>query len=66
MMARLDSEHLSNMKCANCERAAIFTVDNPGANPIDYCGTHLPERLYSLAMAGKYPLRSLVEDDELA
>ena len=45
------------MKCVNCDTDAVFTVDNPGANPLDYCGKHLPARLHDLAVAGKYPLR---------
>ena len=45
------------MKCVNCSNDAVYTVDNPGANLLDYCVRCLPARLHTNAQAGQYPLR---------
>jgi hypothetical protein len=46
------------IKCANCSLAAVYTIDEPGANPVDYCSTCLPRWLLTDAADGKFALRS--------
>ena len=46
------------IKCANCVYAAVYTIDEPGANPVDYCSTCLPRWLLTAAADGKFALRS--------
>lgn len=33
------------MKCCNCSDNAVFYVNDPGANPLDYCRRCLPTHL---------------------
>jgi hypothetical protein len=42
--------------CANCEANAVYTVADPGANPVDYCGNCLPYWLQDRANANHFPL----------
>ena len=42
--------------CANCEAEAIYTVADPGANAVNYCGTCLPHWLQERAQANHFPL----------
>jgi hypothetical protein len=44
------------IKCANCEAEAIYTLADPGANPVDYCGNCLPYWLQDRAKANHFPL----------
>ena len=44
------------IKCANCETEAIYRVADPGANPVDYCGSCLPYWLHDRANANHFPL----------
>ena len=46
------------IKCANCPSEAVYTIDEPGANPVDYCSTCLPRWLLTDAADGKFALRS--------
>lgn len=46
------------IKCANCPLEAVYTIDEPGANPVDYCSTCLPRWLLTDAADGKFTLRS--------
>lgn len=46
------------MKCANCERDAVYTVDPKIANAVNYCALHLPTYLKAAAEAGAYPLNA--------
>ena len=46
------------IKCANCSLAAVYTISEPGANPVDYCSTCLPRWLLTDAAEGKFVLRS--------
>ena len=46
------------IKCANCVYAAVYTIDEPGANPVDYCSTCFPRWLLTAAADGKFALRS--------
>lgn len=42
--------------CANCEAEAIYTVADPGANSVNYCGNCLPHWLQDRAKANHFPL----------
>jgi hypothetical protein len=44
------------IKCANCETDAVYTVADPGANAVDYCGSCLPHWLQDRAKANHFPL----------
>lgn len=44
------------IKCANCEAEAVYTVADPGVNPVDYCGNCLPNWLQDRANANHFPL----------
>ena len=46
------------IKCANCAYAAVYTINEPGANPVDYCSTCLPRWLLTDAADGKFAIRS--------
>lgn len=46
------------MKCANCSADAIYTVQDPGVSPVDYCHDCLPESLQVRADAGQLALRT--------
>jgi len=41
------------MKCDNCSNEALYTVADPGVNPVNYCGTCLPVWLADRAAAGQ-------------
>ena len=45
-------------KCAVCGGPAQFTDADPGANPVSYDSTHLPEHFRARAAAGQLPLQS--------
>lgn len=47
------------MKCANCEKSAIYTVVNPATTSVSYCARCLPAHLRSRASAGHFPLDDL-------
>ena len=49
------------MKCVNCSNDAIYTIEQFGANTLDYCKRCLPKRLEQQAAAGAFPLRKLVK-----
>lgn len=40
--------------CVNCDQDAVFLVDDPGANPLDYCRAHLPGHLVKRANDGHF------------
>jgi hypothetical protein len=42
--------------CANCQVEAIYTVADPGANAVNYCGLCLPNWLQDRAKANHFPL----------
>lgn len=44
------------MKCDNCVQDAVYTVSDPGVNPVNYCSTCLPKWLVDRANAGHFPL----------
>ena len=44
------------MKCDNCDKDAVYTCADPGANPINYCASCLPSWLQDRADAGHFPL----------
>lgn len=44
------------IKCVNCPEAAVYTVADPGVNPLDYCATCLPHWLRTRAESGHFPL----------
>jgi hypothetical protein len=44
------------IKCVNCEKDAIYTVDDKVTNPVDYCHGCLPKWLYDRAAAGEFQL----------
>ena len=41
------------MKCDNCSNEALYTVADPGVNPVNYCGICLPAWLADRAAAGQ-------------
>lgn len=47
------------IKCVNCEKEAVYTKADPGANSIDYCATCLPSWLRDRALLGHFKLREL-------
>lgn len=51
--------------CAICGDAALFTDNDPGANPVSYCTTHVPEHLRGRALSGQMPLQDGSTVDEL-
>lgn len=44
------------IKCANCEKDAVYTVDDKATNPVDYCHECLPKWLHDRAAAGEFKL----------
>lgn len=42
--------------CANCKDEAIYTVADPGVNPVNYCSNCLPSWLQDRAKANHFPL----------
>lgn len=46
------------MKCDNCDKDAVYTCADPGANPVNYCASCLPSWLQDRADAGHFPLTS--------
>lgn len=40
------------MKCANCERPALFVYEGAGIRPVSYCDAHLPRFLQGAARKG--------------
>jgi len=50
------------MKCVNCDKDAMYKVEDPGANPLHYCHKCLPLRLHARARKGDYALP--IVDDE--
>lgn len=44
------------IKCANCEKEAVYTCADPGVNPVNYCATCLPTWLHIRAELGHFPL----------
>jgi len=51
------------MKCANCEKDAVYTYDDKASNPTDYCHECLPVWLHNRAAAGEFQLvRESVEE----
>lgn len=44
------------MKCDNCDKEAIFTINDPGANQVFYCSTCLPGWLSERASLGQLDL----------
>lgn len=44
------------VQCDNCESARVFLVNDPGANPVNYCRRCLPAHLQSRANAGAFKL----------
>ena len=43
-------------KCDNCENEALYTLADPGANPVNFCNADLPTWLRDRASAGQLPL----------
>lgn len=46
------------IKCANCEYPAVYTVDEPAVNPVDYCSSCIPRWLLTPASEGAFVLRA--------
>ena len=46
------------IKCANCQYAAVYTVNDPAANSVDYCSSCIPRWLLTPAAEGNFALRS--------
>jgi hypothetical protein len=44
------------MKCANCDRDALYTIKRPSVNTVNYCQFHLPLNLKDAADKGMHPL----------
>lgn len=44
------------IRCANCKNDALYTCADPGVNPVNYCGSCLPNWLKARADAGQFPL----------
>lgn len=40
--------------CVNCPNEAVFHVDDPGANPVDFCRACMPPWLNARASAGHF------------
>lgn len=51
------------IKCANCPTDAIYTVADPGANPVSFCVTCLPKWLRDRALLGHFPLQGSVNEE---
>jgi hypothetical protein len=49
------------MKCDNCESPAVYCVNDPGTNPVNYCSSCLPVWQHDRAAAGHFPLPESVE-----
>jgi len=49
------------MKCVNCSNEAIYSLTDPGVNPLDYCGRCLPPHLSVRANEGRMPLRKIAQ-----
>jgi len=49
-------------KCDNCQRDAVYTCADPGANPVNYCQSCLPSWLQERADAGHFPLVEAIEE----
>lgn len=45
------------MKCANCPQDATYTLADPGASRLDYCGACLPPHLRQRASLGQLALK---------
>jgi hypothetical protein len=50
------------IKCVNCPEAAVYTVADPGVNPLDYCGSCLPHWLRERANTNHFPLVTPVSE----
>ncbi len=46
------------MKCANCQRDALYSYPVSGGYAINYCQSHLPGFLASRKKAGLLPLQT--------
>ena len=46
------------IKCANCQYAAVYTVNDAATNPVDYCSYCIPRWLLTQAAEGDFVLRS--------
>ena len=40
------------MKCANCDRPALYVYEGSGMRPVSYCDSHLPRFLQGAAKKG--------------
>lgn len=40
--------------CANCPNPGAVLIDDPGANPVVYCDTCLPQNLRARVAAGQF------------
>jgi hypothetical protein len=49
-------------KCDNCEKDALYTCADPGVNPVNYCGSCLPQWLQQRADSGHFPLVESIEE----
>lgn len=47
---------MAKVKCDNCEKDALYTCADPGANPVNFCSSCLPTWLLDRALAGQLPL----------
>lgn len=43
-------------KCANCDLSAAYRIGDPGAEPVDFCASHVPEHLGSRVAAGAFTI----------
>jgi len=59
------------MTCDNCSADALYTVNPPYRNAMNFCETHIPEDLIASAYQGLYPVPGsekvveVVSDDSL-
>lgn len=51
------------IKCANCPTDAVYTVADPGANPVSFCINCLPKWLRDRALLGHFPLEGSVKEE---
>jgi hypothetical protein len=51
------------IKCANCPTDAVYTVADPGANPVSFCINCLPKWLRDRALLGHFPLQGAVKEE---
>jgi hypothetical protein len=52
------------MACVNCGGNSDYLVNDPGANPLEFCSADLPDNLRDRANAGHFKVITDVVDPE--